>query len=499
VDHAPPRRYDRDREGGMIAVGAVALYVLLLAGMLVYGLNSVLLVVVHRFMPEKHSVTRIETTRMIVPFVTVQLPVYNEANVVGRLLDAVGALEWPRDRLQVQVLDDSTDDTPEIAARHIARLRDLGVDVTHVRRTDRVEFKAGALREGLATARGEWIAIFDADFVPPPEFLQRAAAQFGDPHLACVQGRWTHLNRCWSPLTRVQALAIDGHFGVEQAARARAGWCLSFNGTAGVWRRAAIDAAGGWSGDTLTEDLDLSYRAQLAGWRIAYDPDLVCPAELPTQLAAFKAQQRRWATGSIQTARKLLPAIWRARRSLATKVQATLHLTHYAIHPLIAATALLSVPCVLLPGAAADQQNLWMLLLPFAIAMSGPSLLYLYARRALNVRSPRPYVDLALLTIVGVGIALSNGRAVWDALRGGRRPFERTPKLGVVRRGDAPLRRYRVREDRLARLELALGAYCLAAAVGLLWTGVYVLAPFLLLDAMGLGYVAATGLIEARA
>ncbi|MBW2254443.1 MAG: glycosyltransferase [Deltaproteobacteria bacterium] len=419
------------------------------------------------------------------PRVTVQLPVYNEENVVVRLLEAVGNLDWPADRLEIQLLDDSTDRTPEVAAPVVERLRARGLDVTHVRRHSRAEYKAGALKHGMARCKGEFIAIFDADFAPTPEFLHQALGRFADPKVAAVQGRWTHLNREHSGLTRAEALAIDGHFGVEQAARYWAGWFLNFNGSAGVWRRSAIEDAGGWSGDTLTEDLDLSYRVQLAGWTMVYDPDLVCPSELPVDLAAFKAQQRRWATGSMQTARKLLPSIWRSGASVVAKVQATLHLTHYAVHLLIALTALLSVPCVLFPGASVAPRSLWALLLPFALAV-------LEGR---NVR----FRDLGLLTLFGIGIAVSNGRAVLEAFRGSGGEFVRTPKLGIVSKADRPATRYRVGSDGLLGLETGLALYCMAASLGLAWVGVYEIAPFMMLDAAGFAAVALVGHSEARA
>lgn len=477
----------------MLTVLAVGLYVALLLCMFVYGANSFVLVARHVRLGRRRGPR--PTPASSQHSVTVQLPVYNEANVVGRLLEAAGRLDWPRDRLQIQLLDDSTDETTEIAARHVARLRAEGVDVVHVRRPDRTGYKAGALAHGMDRTPGELLAIFDADFIPPRDFLRRAVPYFDDDRVAAVQGRWTHLNRDLSALTRAQALAIDGHFGVEQPARCWSGWFTSFNGTCGVWRRAAIEDAGGWSADTLTEDLDLSYRAQLAGWRLVYDPDLVCPGELPMDMAAFKAQQRRWATGSMQTARKLLPSVWRSDAPLGSKLQATLHLTHYAVHPLIALTALLTVPCVLLPGVATDPQQMWAWLLPFALAMSGPTLLYLYAQRALGRRSGRATRDLGLLTLVGVGIALSNARAVLDAFRPGGREFVRTPKTGVQATGALPANAltYRAGPDGLRPLELALAAYCLATALTLIWTGVYVIAPFMLLDAAGFWYVAKMG------
>src|SRR5262245_26641174 len=282
-----------------------------------------------------------------VPFVTVQLPLYNEASVAPRLLEAVCRLEWPRDRLEIQVLDDSTDDTLAVVESLAARLRTEGTEVRVLHRARRDGYKAGALAAGLAEARGTLIAVFDADFVPGPEFLREVVPAFADPGVGMVQARWGHLNREHSWLTRVQALLLDGHFLVEHAARFRSGRFFNFNGTAGVWRRACIEDAGGWQRDTLTEDLDLSYRAQLAGWRFVFQDATIAPAELPVEVAAFKGQQHRWAKGSIQTARKLLPRILAAPLPLAVRLEALLHLTANAGYLVLLAFSLLLPPAML--------------------------------------------------------------------------------------------------------------------------------------------------------
>ncbi len=479
----------------VLALIAVGLYGLLLLALLAWGVNSAVMVAVHARAGAR-SVGP-DVPRGEEPLVTVQLAVFNEENVVGRLIDAVAELDWPADRLEVQLLDDSTDDTPRVAAPHLERLRSMGIAVDHVRRTDRTGFKAGALQHGLDRATGELLALFDADFVPPPDFLRRAVGRFDDPEVACVQGRWTHLNRDFSWLTRAQALAIDAHFGVEQAAREAAGWLLNFNGTAGLWRRRAIAEAGGWSSDTLTEDLDLSYRVQLRGWRIAFDPTLGCPAELPTALGAFKAQQRRWATGSIQAARKLLPAVWRAPLPFGTKVHATMHLTHYAVHPLMAAVALLSVPGVLLPGAVLGPAVAWVLLALFAATTVGPAILHAYSQRVLG-NPPLHLRDLAALSLLGIGIAPSNARAVFAAFGRTVGTFVRTPKLGAVGRTEGPSRAYRLPLDGLQGVEGLLALYCAATAAALAWHGLWAVAPFILLHAAGFATVAAWARAEAR-
>ena len=475
-----------------LAIAALVLYGLLLLGMLAYGGNSLLLVLQHvRYRRRRPELPELPDP---LPVVTVQLAVFNEENVVGRLIDACGEIDWPADRLEIQVLDDSTDGTPAIVEQHLARLADRGLDVSHLRRTDRRGYKAGALQAGMAVAKGELLALFDADFVPPRDFLRRSVGRFDDPTVAAVQGRWTHLNRDASWLTRAQALAIDSHFAVEQEARCRAGWFLNFNGTAGIWRRAAIDDAGGWSDDTLTEDLDLSYRVQLKGWRLEYDASVACPAELPTGLLAFKAQQRRWATGSIQAARKLLPAVWRSDWSLASKVQASLHLTHYSVHLLIAAVAALSIPCVLLPGVQLGAFWPGLLLIGFLLCAASPALVHLYAQRELEGRLVRPW-DMLALSLVGTGMALSNAGAVLRGLRLRKGEFVRTPKTG----GDRGLRRYVMPREGWTTFEAGLALYCLVSAIALAWTGIWGVAAFVLLHAAGFGVVAAAGWREVRA
>jgi cellulose synthase/poly-beta-1,6-N-acetylglucosamine synthase-like glycosyltransferase len=471
-----------------LAVTALVLYALLLAGMAAYGLNELVLVVQHaRHRREDRTAPPLPDP---LPVVTVQLAVFNEENVVRRLIEAAGQLDWPAERLEIQVLDDSTDGTSVIVAEELAKLQARGLQTAHLQRTIRTEFKAGALQEGMTVAKGDLLALFDADFVPPTDFLRRSVGRFADPRVAAVQGRWTHLNRDATWLTRAQALAIDSHFGVEQEARCRAGWLLNFNGTAGIWRRQAIDDAGGWSGDTLTEDLDLSYRVQLQGWRLEYDAALACPAELPRELSAFKSQQRRWATGSIQTARKLLPAVWRSTLPLTVKVEATLHLTHYSVHMLIAAAAALSIPCVLLPGLLLGAFWPSLLVAGFLLCGACPILLHTYTQRVLEQRVIRPG-DLFALSLMGTGIAVSNAVAIVAAFGRVEREFVRTPKLGDAPR--AKLRRYVLPGDGLRGFEIALAVYCLAAAAGLAWFGIYGVAAFILLHAAGFGAVAAAG------
>ncbi|GAB4141551.1 MAG: hypothetical protein Fur0037_08430 [Planctomycetota bacterium] len=368
------------------------------------------------------------------PAVLVQLPVYHERDVVARLVSAVGGLDWPKDRLRIQLLDDGTDDSVEIGAAAIEELRAKGLSAEHVRRADRTGYKAGALEHGLALDEGPsgpapFVAIFDADFVPPRDFLRRALAPLvAEPDLAFVQARWDHLNPDESLLTRAQAIGIDGHFAVEQAARAWSKLALNFNGTCGVWRRGAIERSGGWQHDTLTEDLDLSYRAQLLGFRACYRMDISVPGELPPTIEAWRSQQFRWAKGSLQCARKLLPRIWRSSWPLERKVAALMHLSHYLVHPAILASLLLAPFAIQRFSRAPIALAICGILLMLA-GLLPPILLYAQSQAALG-RGWKRLAALPALMSFGTGIALSNTRAAVEGLLGTVSGFVRTPKHG---------------------------------------------------------------------
>lgn len=426
-----------------------------------YGLNAYLLLAIHWW--NRRRIRDVTTPGPPVewPSVTVQLPLYNERYVARRLLEAVGALDYPPDRLEVQVLDDSTDDTSVIIAATADRLRARGLTVVQLQRRERTGFKAGALAAGLKEARGNFVAIFDADAVPNPDFLRTTIPHFGDARVAIVQTRWGHLNRDFSVLTIAQSLGIDGHFAVEQSARFWGNLFLNFNGTAGIWRKVAIEDAGGWSHDTLTEDLDLSYRAQLRGWRIVYRPDLVCPAELPVLITGFKSQQRRWAKGSIQTALKILPAVAHAPLSLWTKYQAFIHLTYYTIHPAILIGVLLSAPVISAGEAPPEGNILVAVTVAFTLGILGPGSLLVYAQRVLDPNWLRHLWRLPAMMIIGVGVAWSTSLAVLDALWKSDLEFVRTPKFGIGQadgrwRGKA----YVDWRPWGGVVELALGLYC---------------------------------------
>src|ERR671918_1485713 len=422
------------------------LYLLCLSGLFLYGTNCYVLLLLFRRYRIKE---RLEYPRVLrefeaspwhkdLPQVTVQLPIYNERYVVRRLLEAACALDYPRDRLEIQLLDDSTDDTAEIARALVAHYRQQGLSIIHVRRNNRHGFKAGALKEGMGTARGEFLAIFDADFVPPADFLNKTIPYFRNPKVGMVQARLGDTNPDYSLLTRTQSIGIDAHFSIEQGARSWSGLFLNFNGTAGIWRRQAILDAGGWQADTLTEDMDLSYRAQLAGWQLKYVLEVACPAELPVQVAAFKSQQFRWAKGSIQTARKIIPALLRGDCSWFAKYQAILHLTHYLIHPLMLATIVLSLPLIHLQKHEPIPWILAAAFVLFVFATCGPSAIYVSSQRVLYPDWRSKVRWIPLLTLIGTGIALNNSRAVIEGLRLSGGNFIRTPKLGIHRRGGPP-------------------------------------------------------------
>jgi len=420
------------------------------------------------------------------PRVTVQLPIYNERHVVIRLLDACVALDYPLDRLQIQVLDDSTDQTSAILQRRADFWRDQGVDVQVIHRLARTGYKAGALHDALSAASGEFIAIFDADFVPPADFLARTVPHFlahGRARVGFVQARWDHLNRGYSMLTQCQALALDGHFVVEQTARQAAGYPFGFNGSAGVWRRACIEdpAVGGWQADTLCEDLDLSYRAQLAGWRSLFLPHVSAPAEIPPQLLAFKRQQFRWAKGSVQTLKKLSGAIWRSGWSLPARLAGLFHLGNYLIHPLLLLLLLITPPL------------LWLKIAPFgplawlSLASVGPPLLYAVAQRRLSRRQwLRRWAYLPVLTLMGMGLCLNNTLAVWQGLANRPGPFLRTPKFRVQARADSWRRSsYALALDPVVVGEALLALYALIGVAVAILQGKWWSVPFLLLYVAG--------------
>lgn len=417
------------------------------------------------------------------PSVTVQLPVFNERDVVGRLVDAVAALDWPRERLQIQLLDDSTDDTASCAAAAIARARASGIEVEVLHRHDRVGFKAGALSAGLRSARGEFIAIFDADFSPAPDFLRRTILPFADPGIGMVQARWGHLNAGESVLTRAQSLMLDAHFRVEHLSRNRSGAWFNFNGTAGIWRRTAIELAGGWQGDTLTEDLDLSYRAQVAGCRFVYLDDVVVPAEVPSTLAAFRSQQARWAKGSLETAKKLTGLVARSSAPTFVRVEALQHLWANLAWPLALLVALLMPAVAIATPTEGWARHLFLDLPAFVFATASHTLFFSLPAFSRRRTRPFPWRDLPVVLALGTGMALAQSVAVFEALRGRRSGFVRTPK-----RGDG-FGSYRVADAATGVPELVLAAWHVVGIVGAISLERWGSIPFLTLFAVGFGWV----------
>ncbi|NJR43064.1 MAG: glycosyltransferase [Akkermansiaceae bacterium] len=482
---------------------AFFLYLLASAGLLFYGLNCyVMLILFARRARETKSRQRLlenawgvahpagESANL--PKITTQLPLYNELNVAERAIRSIAAFDYPHHLHQIQILDDSADETCELVDRIAAELRSAGVWIDVVRREVRHGYKAGALNDAMPAAHGEFIAIFDSDFVPAPDFLRSLLPHFADDRTGLVQARWGHLNREKSLLTRAQSVGIDGHFAIEQTARSANHLFLNFNGTAGIWRRTTIEDAGGWTADTLTEDLDLSYRAQLRGWHLEYVAHVIAPAELPETYSAFKSQQFRWAKGSIQTSIKLLPEIFSSRLSLFAKLQTIFHLCHYFAHPLMLVVALLALPALHYLNGAIHQWWLVVFSVPLLASTCGPAVLYTTSQRYLY---PTDWggriLLLPALMLVGFGICISNTRAVLEAILGIKSGFVRTPKSGT-----AAAKNYRPVADRIPLLEIAAGLYCAATIIVYARSGNYSIIPFLSLYVAGFSLVGWSSLRE---
>jgi len=473
---------------GIVLIGLYLAVLLLLCG---YGLHRARLAwLCFRYQPplppERVHLELLDGAAMEeLPVVTVQLPIYNEATVVQRLLEAAGRLSYPRDKLEIQVLDDSEDETRVLAESMVDRLRDTGLDISYVRRSSRAGYKAGALDHGLRRSRGELIAIFDADFVPPSDFLLATVGHFREPDVGMVQGRWGHLNRDANMLTGLQALMLDGHHLVENRARFSTGCYFNFSGTAGIWRRRAIDEAGGWEHDTLTEDLDLSYRAQLAGWRFIYRPDVVAPSELPEDVFAFRAQQYRWAKGTVQTARKLLRAVLNAPLTRTQRIEALFHLTPHFAYPLMVLLCLLLPFALVLLPVADDWLALLIVDVPLCFGATGSlAAFYAMANRAQGRPVGEALMRLPALMALGIGLSPYLSRAVYEGLTHDAGEFVRTPKRGLR------ASRYRQLRAPLPVAESALALVGVASVAISLETDHYLATPFALLFALGYAYMA---------
>jgi cellulose synthase/poly-beta-1,6-N-acetylglucosamine synthase-like glycosyltransferase len=431
------------------------------------------------------------------PPVTIQLPIYNEMYVVDRLLQATVRIDYPRELLEIQVLDDSTDETTEVASRAVERLVAQGYDVTFIHRTDRYGFKAGALDAGLKVARGKFVAIFDADFIPSVDFLQKTIPYFQDEKIALVQARWGHVNADYSLLTKAQAMLLDGHFVLEHGGRNRAGHFFNFNGTAGVWRREVIPAAGGWQHDTLTEDLDLSYRAQLLGWKFLFLPDLVAPAEVPVEMNAFKSQQHRWAKGSIQVCLKLLPTILQSDQPFGVKAEAFFHLTANFNYLLMSLLSILMFPSMVIRYNMGWYEMLLIDVPLFFAATASVANFYVVSQRELYPDWKTRLRYIPFLMSIGIGLAVNNSRAVLEALFRHESAFARTAKYGIERGSDEWVgKKYHQAVAIQPLIEIALGLYFTMTVFYALANGIYGTLPFLVLFQVGFLYTGLLSIIQ---
>ncbi len=471
-------------------------YFTILVILSIYGIHRYHLT--YLYLKNRHKAPKPSGRFEPLPRVTVQLPIYNERYVVERLLEAVTRIDYPRELLEIQVLDDSTDETRVVASRLISEYAHAGYPISYHYRGNRAGFKAGALEAGLESATGEFIAIFDADFVPPPGILREMIHYFTDPQVGVVQGRWTWINRPYSNLTEVEAILLDGHFVIEHGGRHFSGRFFNFNGTAGMWRRAAIEDAGGWQHDTLTEDTDLSYRAQLKGWKFIYDPKIECPSELPVEMNAFKSQQARWAKGLMQVARKMLPIIWRSDQPRHIKLEATFHLTANIAYPLMVLFSLILLPAMIVRFYQGWFQMLYLDLPLFLAATCSVSSFYMVAQRELYPRGWRSRIKyIPFLMATGIGLAVSNAKAVIEALLGKQSEFVRTPKFRVEGREDNwESKKYLKRGGWIPAVELSLAAYFAYTSAYSVYSENYLTTPFLMLFFMGYSYIGTMSLAQ---
>jgi len=465
----------------------------------VYGIHRYFLV----YLYYKHKKDKPVSSQRFasLPKITVQLPVFNEACVITRLVNAVCKIDYPRDRLAVQVLDDSTDETAILAESLVKEKRDQGFDIEYIHRKDRKGFKAGALKEGLTRVDSEFVAIFDADFVPSSDIFQDIIHYFTDQKIGMVQVRWGHINRNYSLLTRLQAIFLDGHFVIEHAARNRSGRFFNFNGTAGIWRRQCIEEAGGWHSNTLTEDLDLSYRAQMKGWKFIFENAVVAPAELPIEMSAFKSQQHRWAKGSIQTARKILKTIWTSREPLKVKTEATFHLTSNVAYTLMLVVSILMLPALLI--RIHDPSFARALIFDISVFMAATtSVLAFYATSQREIHSDwkRMLIYFPLLLSLGIGLTVNNARAVLEAIFGNDVTFIRTPKYNAQssKKKAGLLKRYTGPRNLWSFFEVLLGVYFIIITWTAFSNGNYLPGFFLSLFMIGFLWVGISSLLPSR-
>lgn len=443
-----------------LALATFAVIIPALAMLLIFNLNVYFLMAVAWVRRRRAIRTPLGPNA---PHVTVQIPLYNERYVSRRIIDAVARLDWPVGKLQIQVLDDSTDETRQIVAEHVRSWQARGVNIDLIHRPKREGYKAGALAYGLETATGDFIAIFDADFIPPPSFLRNTVPILvKEPDVAFIQTRWDHLNRRQSWLTRIQSILLDGHFAIEQFARCYGGFAFNFNGTGGVWRRSAILDAGGWQSTTLTEDLDLSYRAWVRGWRGLYRRDVTAPAELPPTMQAFRRQQARWAQGGVECARALFVPVWRSKHSLLAKVQASLHLLGYLLTGMMVLMMIGYTFLLILMQYNPESGLIFTTVNMLGPLLLAPTIFYIISQLLLRPLEWQQLVAVFFAQVIGAGMAMNTLRATLKALLGQRGEFLRTPKWGSQA---VHATSYRLRADVGVLIDLLWGLYCLLVAI----------------------------------
>lgn len=473
-------------------------YFLSLTILFVFGLHGFIMLYYHKKYRDNNPVPKPQIDENAT--VTIQLPLYNELYVAERLIKATCEIEYPKDKLEIQVLDDSTDETTEIVSNIVKQKQAEGFDIKHIRRGTREGFKAGALKYGLEKAKGEFVAIFDADFIPHKDFLKKTLSFFTDEKVGLVQTRWEHLNGDYSILTKAQALALDGHFVIEQTVRNKAGFFINFNGTGGIWRKSCIEDAGNWHADTLTEDLDLSYRAQLKGWRFVFLKDFTSPAELPSEINALKSQQFRWTKGAVETAKKILPLVWKSDIPLRVKLQSTFHLTNNLVFPFILLAAILNVPLIFIKNSGSHEAYFAIMSI-FVLAFISSFLFYMYAQKDIRTDWRKKIVLFPLFMAGSMGFAVNNSRAVIEGLLNRKSEFVRTPKFKLETEKDSWMgNKYLTRKVGFSVVvEALLAVYCLIGVLSSIYFMELAAIPFQLLFFLGFAFVSITSIKHAYA
>lgn len=471
-------------------------YFLSLTILFVFGLHGFIMIFYHK--KYRHNSPKASQENSFEPKVTMQLPLYNELYVAERLINAICQIEYPKEKLEIQVLDDSTDETTEIVAKIVSIKQKEGFNIKHIRRGSREGFKAGALKYGLELAEGEFISIFDADFIPHKEFLRKTLSFFTDEKVGLVQTRWEHLNGDYSIITKAQALALDGHFVIEQTVRNKAGFFINFNGTGGIWRKQCIIDAGNWHDDTLTEDLDLSYRAQLKGWRFVFLRDFTSPAELPSEINALKAQQFRWTKGAVETAKKILPLVWSSNQPLRIKLQSTFHLTSNLVFPFILLAAILNVPLIFIKNSG-SYDAYFAIMSIFVLAFISSFLFYMYAQKDIRVDWKKKVILFPLFMAGSMGFAVNNSRAVIEGLLNRKSEFVRTPKFKLESKNDTWLgNKYLNKKIGFSVIvEALLAIYCFIGLLSSIYFMELAAIPFQTLFFLGFFFVSYTSIKHA--